>query len=133
MYQPAGVDCAVELLYLNETFDNVQVIENMQYIGALLIAAATSQTKHFWFIDPQNNHKNFDFNWMPPLWERDHVHAFPSEYQKYSGTVLGHKDSILALYDKIKSYRDILNLHSVSYTHLRAHETGLLSRMPSSA
>ena len=111
VYQPTGVDCSAELLYLNETFDNVQVIENMQYIGALLIAAATSQTKHFWFIDPQNNHKNFDFNWMPPLWERDHVHAFPSEYQKYSGTVLGHKDSILALYDKIKSYRDILNLH----------------------
>ena len=111
VYQPTGVDCSAELLYLSETFDNVQVIENMQYIGALLIAAATSQTKHFWFIDPQNDHKNFDFNWMPPLWERDHVHAFPNEYQKYSGTVLGHKDSILALYDKIKTYRDILNLH----------------------
>ena len=111
VYQPTGVGCSAELLYLNETFDNIQVIENMHYIGALLIAAATSQTKHFWFIDPQNNHKNFDFNWMPPLWERDHVHAFPNEYQKYSGTVLGHKDSILALYDKIKSYRDILNLH----------------------
>ena len=54
-------------------------------------AAELSRTKFFWFIDGSNDYTNFDFDWRPPPWEEGHVHCFPSQWQRTSGTYFANK------------------------------------------
>jgi hypothetical protein len=54
-------------------------------------AAEQSRTKFFWFIDGRNDYTDFDFEWRPPPWEEVHVHCFPSQWQRTSGTYFANK------------------------------------------
>lgn len=45
-------------------------------------AAAQSRTEYFWFIHGNNDYTDFDFDWRPVPWEQDHVHIFPSQWQR---------------------------------------------------
>ena len=45
-------------------------------------AAAQSRTEYFWFVHGNNDYAEFNFDWRPVPWEKDHVHVFPSQWQR---------------------------------------------------
>ena len=54
-------------------------------------AAEQSRTAFFWFIHGANNYTNFDFNWMPPPWEYQYTHTFPSQWHANGGVYFASK------------------------------------------
>ena len=47
-----------------------------------------SRTRYFWWINYLTDYTDFDFLWEPSPWERHQRHAWPSQWQKDSGTYL---------------------------------------------
>jgi hypothetical protein len=54
-------------------------------------AAEQSRTEFFWFIHGTNDYANFDFNWMPPPWEYQYTHTFPSQWHANGGVYFASK------------------------------------------
>ena len=54
-------------------------------------AAEQSRTAFFWFIHGANDYTNFDFNWMPPPWEYQYTHTFPSQWHANGGVYFASK------------------------------------------
>ena len=54
-------------------------------------AAEQSRTEFFWFIHGANDYTNFDFNWMPPPWEYQYTHTFPSQWHANGGVYFASK------------------------------------------
>ena len=48
-------------------------------------AAEMSRTGPCWYIYGDNDYANFDFDWSPAPWESEHVHVFPSQWQRNGG------------------------------------------------
>jgi hypothetical protein len=59
-----------------------------------LEAAAHSRTKFFWFINGDNDYTDFDFNWVPDIWEREFFHIFPDQWCRNSETYFINVDAI---------------------------------------
>ena len=51
-------------------------------------AQELSRTRYFWWINYLTDYTDFDFLFEPPTWERHQRHAWPSQWQKDSGTYL---------------------------------------------
>lgn len=51
-------------------------------------AAIKCRTEYCWFVDGHNDYSEFDFDWRPVPWERDHTHVWPSQWQECGGTYL---------------------------------------------
>lgn len=66
-------------------------------------AAAQSRTAFFWYLDSRNDYSSFDFGWLPPKWEKDHIHVFPSQWQKDGGTFFAPKNIHT---ESARNYRD---------------------------
>jgi hypothetical protein len=58
-------------------------------------AARQSRTAHYWFIYGGNNYDNFDFEYVPPPWQDHFVHVWPSQHQKFGGTYLANKNTVV--------------------------------------
>ena len=56
--------------------------------ASLVEADALCRTEFFWYINGLNDYSNFDFHWRPPVYERDHTHVWPSQWQDNGGTML---------------------------------------------
>ena len=69
------------------------LFEFEQYAQNIGTAAANAKTGFFWFIYGGNDYTNFDFSWRPAPWEKDHVHVFPSQWQRNGDVYLAHVDS----------------------------------------
>ena len=54
-------------------------------------AAEQSRTEFFWFIHGNNDYSEFDFDWKPVPWEKDHVHVFPSQWQRNGDVYFARK------------------------------------------
>ena len=54
-------------------------------------AAQQSRTEFFWFVHGANDYANFDFNWMPPPWEYQYTHTFPSQWHANGGVYFASK------------------------------------------
>jgi hypothetical protein len=54
-------------------------------------AAEQSRTEFFWFIHGANDYANFNFNWMPPPWEYQYTHTFPSQWHANGGVYFASK------------------------------------------
>jgi hypothetical protein len=57
-------------------------------------AAEQSRTAFFWFIHGANDYINFDFNWMPPPWEYQYTHTFPSQWHANGGVYFASKTHV---------------------------------------
>jgi hypothetical protein len=57
-------------------------------------AATKSRTKFYWYIYGGNDYANFDFDWQPVPWEQDHIHVFPSQWQRNGDVYLANKDTV---------------------------------------
>ena len=60
-------------------------------------AQQLSRTRYFWWTNYLTDYKGFDFLFEPVPWQRDQRHAWPSQWQKDSGTYLiprtGYRDT----------------------------------------
>ena len=59
-------------------------------------AAIQSRTKFYWYIYGGNDYTGFDFDFVPPPWEADHVHVFPSQWNRNGGVYLANKNTALS-------------------------------------
>ena len=50
-----------------------------------------AKTKFFWYISGHNDYSNFDFHWMPDLWEQEQFHIFPDQHCRNSETYFVNK------------------------------------------
>ncbi len=57
-------------------------------------AARLSRTRYYWFIYGGNNYVDFDFDWKPAPWESEHIHVFPSQWQRDAGVYFANKDTV---------------------------------------
>lgn len=55
-------------------------------------AANKSRTTHYWYIYGGNDYTGFDFDYTPVPWEQDHIHTFPSQWQRDGGVYLASKN-----------------------------------------
>jgi len=58
-------------------------------------AQELSRTRYFWWINYLTDYTGFDFLWEPVPWECHQRHAWPSQWQKDSGTYLVPKQSYI--------------------------------------
>lgn len=57
-------------------------------------AASLCKTGFYWYIYGGNDYQGFDFSWRPVPWEANHIHVFPSQWQRDGGVYLAHCDSV---------------------------------------
>lgn len=55
-------------------------------------AREKSRTKFFWLVNGDFDYSNFDFYWLPPVWEQHQTHVFKSQWQRNSGTMFAPKN-----------------------------------------
>lgn len=67
-----------------------------QYAESIDAAAAACKTGFYWYIYGGNDYTGFDFTWRPAPWEKDHVHVWPSQWQRNGDVYLAHVDSVAA-------------------------------------
>ena len=51
-------------------------------------AQQLSRTRYFWIVNYLTDYTGFDFLWEPVPWQSQQRHAWPSQWQKDSGTYL---------------------------------------------
>jgi hypothetical protein len=51
-------------------------------------AQRLSRTEYFWWITYLADYRNFDFLYVPPPWQSEYTHVWPSQHHAYSGTYL---------------------------------------------
>jgi hypothetical protein len=51
-------------------------------------AQQLSRTRYFWWVNYLTDYSDWDFLWEPVPWQKDQRHAWPSQWQKDSGTYL---------------------------------------------
>ena len=60
-------------------------------------AQQLSRTRYFWWVNYLTDYSGWDFIWEPVPWQSDQRHAWPSQWQKDSGTYLvprrGYKET----------------------------------------
>ena len=54
-------------------------------------AAEKSRTGFYWFIYGGNDYQKFDFDWVPAPWEQEHIHCFPTQWQRTGGAYFANK------------------------------------------
>ena len=63
-------------------FAHEQVADSIEHARELC------KTRYFWWVNYLTDYADFDFLWEPVPWERHQRHAWPSQWQKDSGTYL---------------------------------------------
>lgn len=51
-------------------------------------AQRLSRTEYFWWITYLSDYSEFDFVYVPPPWQAEYTHVWPSQHHEYSGTYL---------------------------------------------
>ena len=51
-------------------------------------AQRLSRTEYFWWITYLADYQEFDFLYVPPPWQAEYTHVWPSQHHAYSGTYL---------------------------------------------
>jgi len=75
-----------------------------QAADSIAHARSLSRTRSFWWINYLTDYAGFDFLFEPPPWQAEYTHAWPSQWQRDSGTYLvpvAGNDSIYYNQDQI--------------------------------
>ncbi len=57
-------------------------------------AAELSRTRLYWFIYTPIDTSAFDFDYIPPPWEEDHIHVWPNQWRQYGNIYLVNKHTV---------------------------------------
>ena len=52
------------------------------------------RTGHYWYIYGGNDYTQFDFEYTPVPWENDHLHVWPSQWQRTGGVYLANQHTV---------------------------------------
>ena len=63
-----------------------------QYAFNGQITQHTSNTEWYWLTDSRVDYSNFNFDYDPPNWESQFIHAFGDQHSVHGGTYLVHID-----------------------------------------
>ena len=69
-----------------------------QAVDTIEQAQQQSRTRFFWFVNYLCDYTDFDFLWEPVPWQSHQRHAWPSQWQKSSGTYLVPKQDYTETY-----------------------------------
>jgi hypothetical protein len=83
-----------------------------QAVDTIEQAQQQSRTRFFWFVNYLSDYTDFDFLWEPTPWQAHQRHAWPSQWQRDSGTYLVPK---------------------AGYTETNYHVGPVIQRLPDSA
>ena len=56
------------------------------YLDTLRRLLAGAEAEHVWVVSSLCDYSRFDFSWQPEAWQRDMLHVFPSNEQKFGDT-----------------------------------------------
>jgi len=73
-------------IFYSETKPNL--FPHEQEASSIEQARELSRTRYFWWVNYLTDYTDFDFLWEPVPWESYQRHAWPSQWQKDSGTYL---------------------------------------------
>ena len=59
-----------------------------QHADSIEHAQQLSRTEYFWWITYLADYSGFDFLYVPPPWQAEYTHTWPSQHHEYSGTCL---------------------------------------------
>ena len=65
------------------------------YLETLIRIAKNAKTEYLWICSSVCNYANFDFTWHPDPWQKEMLHIFPSNFQKFGDTFYLHVSSFL--------------------------------------
>jgi hypothetical protein len=64
------------------------VLAHEQQADSIEHAQQLSRTEYFWWITYLSDYSKFDFLYVPPPWQSQYTHTWPSQHHEYSGTYL---------------------------------------------
>jgi hypothetical protein len=74
-------------------------------------ARSLSRTRYFWIVNYLADYTDWDWLWEPPPWQSNQRHAWPSQWQRDSGTYLipctGYTDTNYHEYPKVTTKPDL--------------------------
>jgi hypothetical protein len=73
-------------IFYSGTKPNLSVHE--QPADSIAHARSLSRTRFFWWTNYLTDYSGFDFLFEPPPWQAEYTHAWPSQWQRDSGTYL---------------------------------------------
>ena len=82
------------------------------YLDSLRRLLAGVEEEHIWVTSSLCDYTRFDFSWQPEAWQRDMLHVFPSNEQKFGDTFYV---PVRALQDKIDSIQLLDWFETVNY------------------
>ena len=88
-----------------------------EYAESIDAAAAKTKTGFFWYIYGGNDYSDFDFDWRPAPWEKNHVHIFPSQWQRNGEVYLAHCDTVTNKEWNFRTEQTITRLPNKSFWH----------------
>ena len=74
-------------------------------------AAQQSRTKFFWFLNGNNDYSTFNFDYIPPPWQEEFIHTWPSQWQSSGGTYLAHVNTYGAYQYHLHNDIHVTRLH----------------------
>ncbi len=58
------------------------------YLSTINRVAESVKTSHFWFVSSECNLSDWNFNWHPDAWERDQIHCWSNNQNKFGSVFL---------------------------------------------
>jgi hypothetical protein len=69
-------------------FAHERPADSLEHAGEL------SRTRLYWYIYSDCDYANFDFSYVPPPWEQEHVHVWPTQWNQHGGAYLANKFTV---------------------------------------
>ena len=65
-----------------------------KFAESIEVADQLSKTSYYWYIYGGNDYTGFNFNWLPDSWDRQRLHVFGDQWQRYGYTFFARKNTV---------------------------------------
>ena len=85
------------------------------YLSTINRVIGSIRTSHFWFVSSECDLSEWDFNWQPDAWERQQIHCWSNNQNKFGSVFLISKDEwIKQQPQQLELFKDI-NYHQAQF------------------
>jgi len=85
------------------------------YLSTINRSVDSVRTSHFWFVSSECDLKDWDFNWQPDAWEKEQIHCWSNNQNKFGSVFLIPKRLWIEQgVQRLEQYKDI-NYHQAQY------------------
>ena len=86
------------------------------YLGTINRVIEQVKTSHFWFVSSDCDLSNWNFNWVPDAWERNQIHCWSNNNNKFGSVFLIPVDEFKKQQpEQLELFKDI-NYHQATFT-----------------